>query len=81
MDLEVTFDFSKTKTGTIPTTPNVIFGVAVLVGRTEQTLVTYTCGISTRFNNATRKNAPGAVHVFVLSTAHHNMCHSFGDRH
>jgi hypothetical protein len=81
MDLEVTFDFSKTKTGTIPTTPNVVFGVAVLVGRTEQTLVTYTCGTSTRFNNATRKNAPGAVHVFVLSTAHHNTCHSFGDRH
>ena len=63
LDIEVTFDFSKTKMGAIPTTPNVVFGVAVLVGRTEQTLVTYTCGTSTRFNNATRKNVPGAFRV------------------
>ena len=36
-------------------------GVAVLLGTTEQTLVTLTLGAATRFNNGTRKVAPAVL--------------------
>ena len=55
VDIEVTFDWSKTKSGTIPQIPNLQVGVAVLVGSGEQTTVTLTMGIASRFNNGTRK--------------------------
>jgi beta-fructofuranosidase len=61
LDLELTFDWSHTKTKSIPTTPNLQVGVAVLLGAEEQTLVTLTLGAATRFNNGTRKNAAAVL--------------------
>jgi hypothetical protein len=62
LDLELTFDWSHTKTGAIPTAAGYEVGVSVLVGQYEHTLVTCSTG-GTRFNNGTRKVGPAVALV------------------